>query len=263
MSTDVDAPTDIAGAGEGGGEPEHLDVVVVGAGLSGVGTACHLEREHPQRRYAILEAREDLGGHVEPVPLPRDPLGLRHAHPRLYRFKPWTESTGAIADGPAILDYVRETAEEFGVDAHIRYGHRVAGAEWSSERLSGGRVDARPRRPGEKHADLLLPALVLRLLPLRRRATPRSCPGIEHFGGNRLPTPSSGTPSSTTRASGSSSSESGATAVTLVPSMLQGAGRRPRHDAAALAELRALHRADRPRGRGACRGGSRGPSPTR
>ena len=110
---------------------EHLDVVIVGAGLSGVGTACHLQSDHPARSYAILEARDDLGGTWSLFRYP----GIRSdsdMHTLGYRFRPWTAST-AIADGPAILDYVRETAQEFGVERRIRYGHRLLRASWSSE----------------------------------------------------------------------------------------------------------------------------------
>ena len=109
---------------------EHVDVVVVGAGLSGVGTAVHLHEAFPQRSYALLEAREDLGGTWSLFRYP----GIRSdsdMHTLGYRFKPWTASE-AIADGPSILDYVRETAQQYGVADHIRYSHRVVRAEWST-----------------------------------------------------------------------------------------------------------------------------------
>lgn len=129
MSTDVDVP---AGAARtGGGEPEHLDLVIVGAGISGIGTACHLEREQPRRRYAILEAREDLGGTWSLFRYP----GIRSdsdMHTLGFSFRPWPD-TVALADGQSILDYVRETAEEFGVDRRIRYRTRVTHAAWSTQ----------------------------------------------------------------------------------------------------------------------------------
>ena len=109
---------------------EYLDVVIVGAGLSGIGAACHLQRDCPGKRYAILEGRERMGGTWDLFRYP----GIRSdsdMHTLGYNFKPWKESK-AIADGPAILKYIRETAAEHNVDEHIRYGRRVVGASWSS-----------------------------------------------------------------------------------------------------------------------------------
>jgi monooxygenase len=124
---------------------EHVDVLIVGAGLSGVGAGCYLEREFPGRSYAILEARDSVGGTWDLFRYP----GVRSdsdMHTLGYRFRPWTAAE-AIADGPAILDYVRETAAEHGVDRRIRFGHRVLSGEWSTpqarwtveaERVSSG-----------------------------------------------------------------------------------------------------------------------------
>ena len=109
---------------------EHLDVLIAGAGVSGVGAAYHLQATHPGKRYAILEARDDLGGTWDLFRYP----GIRSdsdLHTFGYAFKPWTGDQ-AIADGAAIRDYIRETAIENGIDSHIRYGHRVQLAEWSS-----------------------------------------------------------------------------------------------------------------------------------
>jgi monooxygenase len=114
------------------GPPEHLDVLIVGAGLSGIGAAWHLQERCPSRGYAIFEAREDLGGTWDLFRYP----GIRSdsdMHTLGYRFKPWTEQK-SIADGPSILAYVRETARENGIEERIRYRHRVVSAEWSSER---------------------------------------------------------------------------------------------------------------------------------
>jgi monooxygenase len=110
-------------------DTEHVDVVVVGAGLSGVGAGYHLQTECPGKTYAILEARDAIGGTWDLFRYP----GIRSDSDMYtlgYRFKPWTNPK-AIADGPAILDYVRETAREHGIDRHIRFGHRVVRAEWS------------------------------------------------------------------------------------------------------------------------------------
>ncbi len=113
------------------GSPEHLDVLIVGAGLSGIGAAWHLQERCPSRSYAILEARGDLGGTWDLFRYP----GIRSdsdMHTLGYRFKPWTAEK-SITDGPSILSYVRETARENGIEAKIRYRHRVVAAEWSSE----------------------------------------------------------------------------------------------------------------------------------
>jgi cation diffusion facilitator CzcD-associated flavoprotein CzcO len=111
-------------------ETEHVDVLIVGAGLSGIGAARHIQERRPKDSFLILEAREDLGGTWDLFRYP----GIRSDSDMYtlgYRFKPWTDPK-AIADGPAILDYVRETARETGIDQRIRYGHRVQRAEWSS-----------------------------------------------------------------------------------------------------------------------------------
>jgi monooxygenase len=114
------------------GEPiEHLDVLIVGAGLSGIGAAHHLQEAFPGRSYAIFEAREELGGTWDLFRYP----GVRSdsdMHTLGYRFKPWTAAK-SISDGEAILDYVRETAREGRIDTKIRFQHRVVRAEWSSE----------------------------------------------------------------------------------------------------------------------------------
>jgi len=109
---------------------EHFDVLIVGAGLSGVGAGVHLHEECPGKSYAILEGRPSMGGTWDLFRYP----GIRSdsdMHTLGYRFKPWREAK-AIADGSSILRYVKETAAEYGVDRHIRYQHLATKAVWSS-----------------------------------------------------------------------------------------------------------------------------------
>ena len=110
---------------------EHFDVLIVGAGLSGIGAAYHLQRDCPGKTYAILEARGAIGGTWDLFRYP----GIRSDSDMFtlgYSFKPWLQAK-AIADGPSILDYVRETAAEHDIERRIRYGHKVRRAVWSSE----------------------------------------------------------------------------------------------------------------------------------
>lgn len=109
---------------------EHLDVLIVGAGLSGIGAGYHLQSECPGKSYAILEARERSGGTWDLFRYP----GIRSDSDMYtlgYSFRPW-EDAKSIADGPSILRYVRQTAGDHGIDRKIRFGHRVVRAEWSS-----------------------------------------------------------------------------------------------------------------------------------
>jgi monooxygenase len=109
---------------------EFVDVLVVGAGISGIGAAYHLGRHCPDRSVAIVEARAGLGGTWDLFRYP----GVRSdsdMHTLGYSFRPWT-APKAIADGPTILAYLRETAREHGIDRRIRFGHRVVRADWSS-----------------------------------------------------------------------------------------------------------------------------------
>jgi cation diffusion facilitator CzcD-associated flavoprotein CzcO len=110
---------------------EHLDVVIVGAGLSGICAAYYLQTRCPARRYALLEARDALGGTWDLFRYP----GVRSdsdMHTLGFSFRPWREPT-TIADGAAILRYLRETAAAYGIDHQIRYGQRVRRASWSSD----------------------------------------------------------------------------------------------------------------------------------
>ena len=109
---------------------EHLDVLIIGAGISGVSAAVHLHTALPNHRYAILEKRDAMGGTWDLFRYP----GVRSDSDMYtlgFQFKPW-ENEKAIAPGWTIRDYVRAAAAEHGVDQHVRYGHRVLGAEWDS-----------------------------------------------------------------------------------------------------------------------------------
>ena len=110
---------------------EHFDVLIIGAGLSGIGAAAHLKTECAGKSFAILEGRAAMGGTWDLFRYP----GIRSDSDMFtlgYRFRPWTDPK-AIADGPAILEYIRETAREFEVDKEIRYSHRVVKAAWSTD----------------------------------------------------------------------------------------------------------------------------------
>ena len=109
---------------------EHVDVLIVGAGLSGIGAAHHLQANCPQKTYAILEARDCIGGTWDLFRYP----GIRSDSDMYtlgYSFRPWEEAK-AIADGPSILNYVRQTASDGRIDKRVRFGHRALRAEFSS-----------------------------------------------------------------------------------------------------------------------------------
>ena len=109
---------------------EHFDVLVVGAGLSGIGAGYHLQTNCRKKTYAILEGRDVIGGTWDLFRYP----GIRSDSDMYtlgYSFRPWSEAK-AIADGPSILNYVRETARDYGIDKHIRFQHQVKRASWST-----------------------------------------------------------------------------------------------------------------------------------
>ena len=110
---------------------DHFDVVIIGAGLSGIGAGYRLQTRCPRKRYVIFEARAETGGTWDLFRFP----GIRSDSDMFtfaYPFRPW-KGGKVIADGRAILEYLRETAREFGIDRHIRFQHRVLSASWSSE----------------------------------------------------------------------------------------------------------------------------------
>jgi monooxygenase len=124
---------------------EFVDVVIVGAGISGISAAWHLQDRCPNKSYVVLERRENLGGTWDLFKYP----GIRSDSDMFtlgFRFKPWT-SEKAIADGPSIMSYLKETVADSGIDKHIRYGHKVVGADWSD---AENRWTVRVERDGQE-----------------------------------------------------------------------------------------------------------------
>jgi monooxygenase len=112
---------------------EHVDVLIVGAGLSGIGAAYYIQTRCPNKSYALLEGRDSIGGTWDLFRYP----GVRSDSDMFtlgFSFRPWNDPK-SIADGPSILTYIRDTAKQFGIDRKIRFGHRVCRAEWSSEEM--------------------------------------------------------------------------------------------------------------------------------
>ena len=212
--------------------PEHLDVLIlVGAGLSGVGAGYHLQPCPRQELRHLRGPRRD-GRHLGPVPLSRRALRLRHVHAGL-SFRPWTEAK-AIADGPAILNYLRETAGAYGIDKHSAYG-RVKRRR-GRRRSRAGRWKMSERAGEEPPEICASPAVSCSCAPATttmRKATrrtfrarevrrpivhPQAWPEDLDYAGKRVVVIGSG-----------------ATAVTLVPELAGTGG--ARHHAAALAHL--------------------------
>ena len=110
--------------------PEHYDIIIIGAGLSGIGTASHIAREYPHKRIAIIERREKVGGTWDLFRYP----GIRSDSDMAsfgFNFKPWY-SNKVLAKGGDIRDYVADTAREFGLYDKIKYGLKIDHADWSS-----------------------------------------------------------------------------------------------------------------------------------
>jgi monooxygenase len=113
---------------------QYYDVIVVGAGLSGIGMGCYLSKNLPNKKYLVVEAREALGGTWDLFTYP----GIRSDSAMYtlgYKFKPWTEEK-TIADGASILNYIKEAANEYGVDQNIRYSSKIIAGDWDSKNLN-------------------------------------------------------------------------------------------------------------------------------
>jgi cation diffusion facilitator CzcD-associated flavoprotein CzcO len=193
----------------------HFDVLIVGAGLSGIGAAYHLQANCPRKSYAIIEAREAIGGTWDLFRYP----GIRSdsdMHTLGYSFKPWTQHK-AIADGEAILEYVRSTAREHGIQQKIRFKQRVKGASWSSEAALWSLEVEHPETGELTHYSCNFLFMCSGYYDYAKGYTPE-LPGIEKFNG-RIVHPQSWTNNIDYAGKRVVVIGSGATAVTLVPEM--------------------------------------------
>jgi monooxygenase len=198
-----------------GVDTEHFDVVIVGAGISGIGAAWHVGERCEGRTYVVLEARDAIGGTWDLFRYP----GIRSDSDMFtlgFSFKPW-EERAAIADGDAILKYLHETVREFGIDRHIRLGHEVRRADWSS-RTSRWTVEVCKRGTGEVvrfTCNFLF--MCSGYYDYREGYTP-PLPNLERFEG-RVVHPQKWTPDIDYTGKRVIVIGSGATAVTLVPEL--------------------------------------------
>lgn len=196
---------------------EHLDVLIIGAGISGIGAAHHLQTKLPGRRYAILEGRDRIGGTWDLFRYP----GIRSDSDMYtlgYAFRPWKEQK-AIADGASILRYLEETAAEHGIEEHIRFHHRVVRASWSSEEMRWT-VEARRTdtdEPVTLTSDFLFTCTGY--YDYERGHTPE-LPGVDRFGG-RIVHPQQWSDDVAYEGKRVVVIGSGATAVTLVPALAE------------------------------------------
>jgi cation diffusion facilitator CzcD-associated flavoprotein CzcO len=198
---------------------EHVDVLIVGAGLSGVGAAVHLQRRRPGTTYAILEAREAIGGTWDLFRYP----GIRSDSDMYtlgYAFRPWTAEK-SIADGADILEYIRTTARGRGVDRHIRFHHRVVRASWST---ADARWTVEAERSDTGETVTLTAGFLYSCTGYYRYDegyTP-DFPGVDRFGG-RIVHPQQWTDDVAYAGKRLVVIGSGATAVTLIPSLADAA----------------------------------------
>ncbi|MFC3687186.1 flavin-containing monooxygenase [Aquipuribacter hungaricus] len=211
--------------GSGGDEDrglEHVDVVVVGAGLSGVGAGYRLQTGRPGTTYAVLEAREDLGGTWDLFRYP----GVRSDSDMAtlgYSFRPWRDPDGkALANGPAILDYIRATAAETGVGEHVRYSSKVVGADFSTADARWTLTVEDPRS-GATHR--MTCGFLYSCAGYYDYDSPHDpqLPGVDSFAG-RVVHPQSWPADLDHAGARVVVVGSGATAVTLVPALLRGDG---------------------------------------
>ena len=197
---------------------EHFDVLIVGAGLSGIGAAYHLQTKCTSKTFAILEGRNTIGGTWDLFRYP----GVRSDSDMYtlgYPFRPWC-GVKSIADGPSILKYIRETAREYGIDRKIRYGHRVTLASWSSQE---GRWTVEVTLPEEKTVRFTANFLYMcsGYYDYAEGYLP-GWPGMDRFGG-RIVHPQQWPEDLDYKGKRIVVIGSGATAVTLVPALAESA----------------------------------------
>jgi monooxygenase len=205
-----------------GAGTEHVDVLVVGAGLSGIGAACQLRRRRPGTTFAVLEARGAIGGTWDLFRYP----GVRSdsdMHTLGYSFRPW-RGARAIADGAAIRDYVADTAHEFGVDERIRFHHRVLAADFCTATARWTLRVERPAPDGTRETVSLTCGFLLSCTGYYRydRGHTPGFPGVEGFRG-RVVHPQHWPADLDTTGRRVVVVGSGATAVTLVPNLARDA----------------------------------------
>lgn len=203
---------------------EELDIVIIGAGISGIGAASYIRRELPDKSVCVLEGRDNIGGTWDLFRYP----GIRSdsdLHTFGYEFKPWRHEH-AIADAPLILDYLQETVDENGLVSLIRFRHRVLAADWDSARSHWTlTVEATNPETGEVSTKTLRAGWVFAATGYYRYDegfTPKF-QGQEDFGGTIIH------PQHWPENFDYSGKKvvvigSGATAITIVPSMLKGEG---------------------------------------
>jgi cation diffusion facilitator CzcD-associated flavoprotein CzcO len=197
--------------------PEHVDVLIVGAGISGIGAACRLTTESPGRTFAVLESRDAIGGTWDLFRYP----GVRSDSDMYtlgYRFRPWT-GRKAIADGWSIRNYVQDTAREFGITERIRFHHRVVSAAWDSDEARW--TVTAERTDGEQVQTVVLTCSWLAVCAGYYRYDEGfrpTFPGEEDFAGT-LVHPQHWPEDLDTRGKRVVVIGSGATAVTLVPAL--------------------------------------------
>jgi monooxygenase len=228
---------------------EHFDVLIVGAGISGIGAACHLGQRCPDHSYVILEGRERIGGTWDLFRYP----GIRSDSDMYtlgFSFAPWKQQE-AIAEAPAILEYLQRTAQEHDVLRHVRFGHKVVRASWSTEdaRWTVEATDSSTGQTVRLTCGFLY--MCSGYYDYEKGHAP-SFPGAERFGG-RIVHPQFWTPDIEYAGKRVVVIGSGATAVTLVPELAKQAAHvtmlqrspsyilsRPRIDRAAVALRRLL-----------------------